>query len=63
MFIPMYTLTRGGPSNSTNIVMYEAFKNVFTYGDRGVGNAMVMVMLLMIFAVISFQFLFLRSKD
>jgi len=63
MFIPMYTLTRGGPSNSTNIIMYEAFKNVFIYGDRGVGNAMVMVMLLLIFSVISIQFFFLRSKD
>lgn len=63
MFIPMYTLTRGGPNNSTNTIMYEAFKNVFIYGDRGAGNAMVMVMLAIILIVVALQFFFLRSKD
>lgn len=63
MFTPMYILTGGGPENSTNIIMFEAFKNVFIYGDRGVGNAMVVILILMILAVVAFEFKFIKSKE
>lgn len=63
MFTPMYILTGGGPEGSTNVAMYEAYKNVFIYADRGVGNAMVMVILAMILLVVLFEFVFIKSKD
>ena len=63
MFTPMYILTGGGPEGSTNVAMYEAYKNVFIYADRGVGNAMVMVLLLMILLVVFIEFRFVKSKD
>lgn len=62
MFTPMYILTGGGPENSTNIIMYEAFRNVFIYADRGVGNAMVMIMIVLILLVIGIQFKLLKSE-
>ncbi len=63
MFTPMYILTKGGPEGSTNIAMYEAYKNVFIYSDRGVGNAMVMIILLMILLVVFIEFKFVKNKD
>ncbi len=63
MFTPMYILTGGGPEGSTNVAMYEAYKNVFIYGDRGVGNAMVMIILVVILLVALFEFKFIKSKD
>ncbi len=63
MFTPMYILTNGGPENSTNVAMYEAYRNVFIYADRGVGNAMVIVEILMILIVIGLEFKFIRSKE
>lgn len=63
MFTPMYILTGGGPEGSTNVAMYEAYKNVFLYADRGVGNAMVMILLAIILLVVLFEFIFIKSKD
>ncbi len=63
MFTPMYILTGGGPQGSTNVAMYEAYKNVFIYADRGVGNAMVMIIILMILAVVFFEFKTIKAKD
>lgn len=63
MFTPMYILTNGGPENSTNVAMYEAYRNVFIYADRGVGNAMVIIEILMILAVIGLEFRFIRTKE
>ncbi len=63
MFTPMYILTGGGPQGSTNVAMYEAYKNVFIYADRGVGNAMVMLIILLILAVVFFEFKFIKTKD
>ncbi len=63
MFTPMYILTGGGPQGSTNVAMYEAYKNVFIYADRGVGNAMVMLIILLILAVVFFEFKFIKAKD
>ena len=63
MFTPMYILTGGGPQNSTNVAMYEAYKNVFIYADRGGGNAMVMLMILMMLVIVFFEFKFLMEKE
>lgn len=63
MFTPMYILTQGGPEQSTNVAMYEAYKNVFIYADRGIGNAMVITMIVMILIVVGLEFKFLRSKE
>jgi len=63
MFTPMYILTGGGPENATNVAMYEAYKNVFIYTDRGVGNAMVIIIILMILAVVFCEFKFIRSRE
>ena len=63
MFISMYILTGGGPENATNVAMYEAYKNVFIYTDRGVGNAMVIIIILMILAVVFCEFKFIRSRE
>ncbi|WP_428770752.1 sugar ABC transporter permease [Treponema sp. HNW] len=63
MFTPMYILTGGGPENATNVAMYEAYKNVFIYADRGVGNAMVIIIILMILTVVFCEFKFIHSKE
>ena len=63
MFTPMYILTGGGPQESTNVAMYEAYKNVFIYSDRGVGNAMVMTVIMMILLVVFIEFKFVKTKD
>jgi ABC-type sugar transport system permease subunit len=62
LFAPPYLLTRGGPSQSTNLMMYDAWKRGFVYGDLGSSEAMVTILLGMLCLVLVFQFAFLRPK-
>lgn len=61
LFAPIYLLTRGGPSLSTNVLMYEAFKTGFVYSDMGAGLAMVMVLLLLVLITVAIEFRLLQS--
>lgn len=63
MFVPMQTITNGGPQNSTNTLMFEAYKTAFKYGDRASSSAMVMILLLMIVAICIVQASLLNEKD
>ncbi|PTQ56892.1 MAG: sugar ABC transporter permease [Candidatus Carbobacillus altaicus] len=56
MFAPMYLLTRGGPENSTNVLMYESYKSAFVYSDFGRASALVVILLSIVLLVIAAQF-------
>ncbi len=62
LFAPVYLLTRGGPQLSTNLVMYEAWRRGFVYGDIGVAAAMISVLLIVIIVFVIFEFLVLRPQ-
>lgn len=64
LFVPMFLLTRGGPSYSTNVLMYEAYKSGFIYGDMGRALALVVILLLLVVATVMVQFrLFSREAE
>jgi len=63
MFAPILLLTQGGPQLSTNLIMYETYRRGFVYGDLGASAAMLWVMLLIVFAVIGFEFFLLRERQ
>ncbi len=56
MFVPMYLLTRGGPSGATNVLMYQAYKVGFAFGDMGQSLAIVTVLLVLLLGVVAWQF-------
>ena len=43
--------------------MHQAYKTTMLQGDQGHGMAMVVFLLLMLAAIITFQFTVLREKD
>ena len=63
LFVPMFLLTRGGPSYSTNVLMYEAYKSGFIYGQMGRALALVTVLLILVIGTVVLQFRFLRSRE
>lgn len=63
LFAPPYLLTRGGPAKSTNLMMYDAWKRGFAYGDLGSSEAMVVILLGLMIIVLAFQFLVMRPKS
>ncbi len=62
LFVPMFLLTRGGPAYSTNVLMYEAYKSGFIYGEMGRALALVTVLLALVGVAVAGQFFFLRQE-
>lgn len=62
-FTPVYLLTRGGPEQSTNLIMYEIYRRGFVYGDLGGSSAMLTIMLGVVMLVIAGQMLLLRNRQ
>jgi len=62
MFIPVYMLTGGGPEGGTSTPMYEAYNTAFKFSNYNRSYAIVTILLLITFLVISVQFFLLREK-
>lgn len=63
MFAPVYLLTNGGPSQSTDTLMYEAYRSAFNYGNYPRAYALVTVMLFIAVAIAGLQFFIMRDTD
>lgn len=63
LFAPMYMITKGGPQDSTNVLMYEAYKSAFIYGDQARSAALMTVLLLIVGVIVAIQFAFLKRGD
>jgi multiple sugar transport system permease protein len=62
LFVPVYLLTRGGPELSTNLLMYEAYRRGFVYGDLGTSAAITSILLVIVMVVVILEFSMLRSE-
>ncbi len=45
VFIPVSTLTQGGPSKATNVIVYHIYERGFKFGEMGYASAMSVVLL------------------
>lgn len=61
LFPPIQILTRGGPQGSSNLLIYEIFRNAFTYADYGLAYAQMVVLIAVMVAIVAVQFRLLRS--
>lgn len=59
LFAPIYLLTRGGPTGSTNLLMFEAYSNAFVYANMNRAAAITSILLVIaaIIAVVEFKIL------
>lgn len=60
LFAPMYLITGGGPSGSTNVLMYEIYKTMFVYSDNSKASAMMTILMVLIAAVVAFQYAYMN---
>jgi multiple sugar transport system permease protein len=51
VFIPVYSLTQGGPSRATNVIVYYIYSKAFQFGEMGYASAMSMVLLFVLLIV------------
>ena len=61
LFAPIFMLTNGGPRGSTNVLMYEAYKSGFAFGDMGRAMAIVVCIVAMLLIIVGLQFRLLSS--
>lgn len=61
LFAPVQVLTRGGPAEATNLIMFEVYRQAYTYGDLGLASAEVVIVVLVLLVVVSLQFRLLRG--
>ncbi len=58
----LFILTKGGPSDSSKLILYYIWENAFAYFDRPAAAAMTALVLLVLGALAAFQFLVLDRK-
>src|SRR5271165_4044447 len=63
LFAPIYMLTQGGPAGSTDVLMYEAYKQGFIFGDMGRAMAVVVVIVAILLVVVGLQFRLLAVRE
>jgi len=63
LFVQVQLLTQGGPAGSTNLLMYEIYKQAFIYGDRTTAAAEILVLVLAMSVVVALQMRLMGSEN
>ena len=63
LFAPVFIQTQGGPQNSTDLLMYEAYRSAFSDLDMGRATSIVVIILLIILVVVGAELFLLRPTD
>jgi ABC-type sugar transport system permease subunit len=61
LFAPIWILTRGGPELSTNLLMYDAYRRGFVWGDLASSAVMMMVLLVIAAVAVAAEFFVLGA--
>ncbi|ODU86988.1 MAG: hypothetical protein ABT14_05980 [Pelagibacterium sp. SCN 63-17] len=63
LFAPIFMLPQGGPADSTNVLMYEAYKSGFIFGDMGRAMAVIVVVVAILLVIVGLQFRLLSNRE
>jgi multiple sugar transport system permease protein len=61
IFVPIYVITDGGPSNSTQTLVFYIFQSAFRYYKLGYASALSFLLLALVLILTAAQFRLLRS--
>ena len=63
MFTPVYLMTKGGPSMSTDTLMFEAYRSAFGYSNYPRAYTLVTIMLIIAVVIAGIQFYVMNRGD
>jgi multiple sugar transport system permease protein len=63
VFIPVYSLTRGGPSRTTLAIVYYIYRKAFLFGEMGYASALSVILLVVIVIISALQTRLLLRED
>ncbi|RXT04301.1 carbohydrate ABC transporter permease [Ammoniphilus sp. CFH 90114] len=55
-------MTKGGPDNASNLLLYYIFETAFSFWDQGMASALTIVMVVLLLLLAAFQFFGLDKK-
>ncbi|CAM3368123.1 MULTISPECIES: sugar ABC transporter permease [Brevibacillus] len=55
-------MTKGGPDNASNLLLYYIYETAFSFWDQGMASALTIVMVVLLLAVAAIQFFSLDKK-
>lgn len=58
----LFILTKGGPNNATNLLLYYVYENAFSFFDRTTAATITMVILLVLAVVATLKFTILDRR-
>ncbi|OLC28218.1 MAG: hypothetical protein AUH31_10095 [Armatimonadetes bacterium 13_1_40CM_64_14] len=62
VFVPVYTMTKGGPLDATKVIVYYIYQHGFLFQDMGYAAAMSTLTLMILLVVSAVQMRLLRSE-
>jgi ABC-type sugar transport system permease subunit len=62
LFAPVHILTRGGPVDSTSLVMFDIYRNAFVFADLPLAAAETVLLLIIVMAIVGLQFIMLNQR-
>lgn len=63
LFVQVQLLTEGGPAGSTNLLMYEVYKQAFIFGNQRTAAAEVLVLVVVMCIVVAIQIRLLGVEE
>lgn len=63
VFIPIYSLTGGGPERTTNVIVYYIYNRAFNFNEMGYASALSIILLAVLLVVSIFQMRVMRSEN
>ncbi len=58
----LFILTKGGPNNATNLMLYYIYENAFSFFDSNYAAALTLVLLMLLILLALIQFLLIERR-
>ena len=63
VFTPVQVMTKGGPGNSSSVLVYYIYKNAFQYNEIGYATAMAWVLFFLVFIFTIGRMIFTKKNE
>ena len=63
VFTPVQVMTKGGPGNSSSVLVYYIYKNAFQYNEIGYATAMAWILFFLVFIFTIGRMIFTRKNE
>jgi sn-glycerol 3-phosphate transport system permease protein len=58
----LYIMTKGGPDNASNLLLYHIYENAFSFWDTGAAAVLTVVLLVILLSVSIFNYVYLDKR-